>query len=75
MRRCTFRYATKSVDFGSPTWQQIECLLKAYGIYWFLTDPYNSETMAIMVAQWDEQKFLDIVNTKCNANFYGRELT
>ena len=74
MKRLTYRYVTKVVDFGGELWQRIESDLKAKGIYWFLTDPYKGETVAIMVYKYHEERFLEIVNDQWDAEFYGREL-
>lgn len=75
MDRLTYRYITDKVEFGSPTWRLIDSDLKAAGVYWFLTDPYRLEAIAVMVNRYDEEKFLEIVNERYDANFYGRELT
>lgn len=75
MDRLTYRYVTKVVSFNSVKWNQIQCLLNTKGIYWFLTDPYKGEQIAVMVSKYDEQQFNEIVNTMFDANFYGKELT
>lgn len=74
MNRQTYRYVTKFVDFGSPKWQCIEKDLKEAGIYWFLTDPYRCESIAVMVSRYHEQQFLHVVNKIHDGEFYSREI-
>lgn len=74
MTRLTYRYSTEKVDYGSPAWKQIECDLLNAGIYWFLIDPYDLETIAVMVSRYDVREFCEIVNAEHEAEFNHCEL-
>lgn len=74
MTRLTYRYSTEKVGFGSPTWKCVERDLNNAGVYWFLTDPYDLETIAVMVSLYAAQEFCEIVNEEHEAEFTNCEL-
>ena len=74
MRRQTYRYSTKKVCFGSPTWKCIVQDLNNADVYWFLTNPYDLETIAVMVSWYDTPMFVGIVNKEHEAEFREAEL-
>jgi hypothetical protein len=71
----TFRLITKSCDFGSPTWNVLSKRLANNNVYYFLTDPYDDEKIAVKVFRKHIKLFLEIVNEGgFNAKFKRREL-
>lgn len=58
----TFRLSTHKLHFGSPIWRRVRETLSAEGIYWFLTDPIDTELIAVKVFKSHKYDFLRIVN-------------
>ncbi len=56
----TYRISSTKVDFGSPTWKHLVQELNFANIYWFLTDPIDSELVAIKVYNSDKDSFFEI---------------